>query len=925
MAKVDELEVLIKANTAELKNSLKQTQSQVASFGQSLSKMGSGISAGAVALGGVISAVFMKVFQEIAQNMDKAVERLDTLNNFPKGMSNLGIGTDIASQSVNKLSEDLKGLPTSLSDAVSAVQRLTAVNNNLEYSTDAFLALNNAILAGGATAQIQSSAIEQLSQAYAKGKPDMMEWRTIMQAMPAQLSQVAKAMGTTSTALGEGLRDGSISMNDFMNTIMRLNNEGLNGFQSFSDQARNSTGGVATAMTNLKISIQRGIAEIMNAIGQTNISGFINGIASAIGTVANYVAAFVKILKQAFAWVHALFGGGGGSTNEAVKETSSGIQGMASAVGGVSDNLDKATGSAKKLKHQLAGFDEMNVLQEQTSGGGGGGSAGGGGGGGIDVGDYSWGEDFADNASKVDEIVEKIKAKFQELVDWFKTTPLGQLLEKHLATWIQSAQKWIPKILDKFKEFGQNVWKSLKPLGELVIKIFSDLWNSVIKMWDKYGDRIVDGFWQVIYSIGDILNALWTNIIAPVLDPIIEALTNVWNQYLAPVFDNFMNMIGNLWTTIQDIWNNNIYPFILGIIEAIRPIFDAIGNVIGGALEWIGKTIGGFIDGIIKAFNGIIDFIGGIFSGDWERVWQGICDFFGGIWDAIVSVLSGAIDAIVWLFQSLWELLKGILEAIGNLFSGLWDWIVNIFKGIGQWFADRWHDIQNAFSDVGRWIGEKFTQAKDGIVNVFKGIGQWFADRWNDIKNAFSGVASWFGGVFSNAWTNITKFFSGIGQWFRDRVNDIKNAFSNIWNIFSEIGRNIWEGIKNGLGNVAQKFLDIFRGAIDGIKSFLGINSPSKLFASFGGYVSEGFANGILDESDKVQSAFEEISQFTVPELGLNSDMSIGMSEDLEDLSQQPIQLLLQIDGESIPVSASRITNALNDQTFLNNQNLLTI
>ena len=89
-----------------------------------------------------------------------------------------------------------------------AVQRFTSANGDIEKSTDLFLAVNNAILAGGASSEIQASALEQLSQAYAKGKPDMMEWRTLMTAMPAQLKQVANAMGYLSSAdLGEAVRE----------------------------------------------------------------------------------------------------------------------------------------------------------------------------------------------------------------------------------------------------------------------------------------------------------------------------------------------------------------------------------------------------------------------------------------------------------------------------------------------------------------------------------------------------------------------------------------------------------------------------------------------------------------------------------------------------------------------------------------------
>ena len=50
--------------------------------------------------------------------------------------------------------------------------------------------------------------------------------------------------------------------------------------------------------------------------------------------------------------------------------------------------------------------------------------------------------------------------------------------------------------------------------------------------------------------------------------------------------------------------------------------------------------IGGLVTSIQKTFGGLIDFITGVFSGDWNKAWQGIYDFFKGIWDAFAPCLS---------------------------------------------------------------------------------------------------------------------------------------------------------------------------------------------------------------------------------------------------------------------------------------------
>lgn len=242
-----------------------------------------------------ITKAFSSAWNMVTNSIDSAIDRYDTLQNFPKVMSNLGISAEESQKSIDKLSDKLTGLPTTLQDGALAVQRLTSKNGDIKKSTDLFLAMNNAILAGGASAQIQSSAIEQLSQAYAKGKPDMMEWRSLMTAMPAQLKQVAQAMGyIDADALGEALRDGSESMDNFMATITRLNTEGVNGFKSFEEQAKNSTGGIRTAITNMHSRVTQGVAAVIEAVNTGLQEAGLGNIAEVFENIGNTIRDSLK-------------------------------------------------------------------------------------------------------------------------------------------------------------------------------------------------------------------------------------------------------------------------------------------------------------------------------------------------------------------------------------------------------------------------------------------------------------------------------------------------------------------------------------------------------------------------------------------------------------------------------------------------------
>lgn len=528
MATIDELQVQITANAANFQKELNNVKHQLNSLSTSTKGITSKMSAGFIAVGTVIGNVLTKALSTVGSFADDAVTRLDTIKNFPKVMSNLGIGSDEANKAIGTLESKLQGLPTALDTAALAVQRFASANSNVGASTQMFLALNNAILAGGASTEIQKSALEQLSQAYAKGKPDMMEWRTMMMAMPAQLKQISTAMGyADASALGEALRSGEVSMNDFMATVIKLNKEGINGLSNFETQARNATGGVATSITNLKIAFTRALTNIMDAIGQSNIAGFFNNVANAVGTAANYVAAFIRVIMTAINAIRALFGQSAisfGGTKNGADSAATSVGSIGTAANNASDAIGGTSKAAKKLQKQLAGFDEMTVLRENESADGGGTSAGGVGNmgdlAGFDT-ELTGGLEKAQD--KIEEIAKKIRATLESMFDFDK---IGKAI----------------------KRFAKDVEKLLKPVG----KIFSDLWGYIKPLVSWAGNDLLPAF----------LNAL-----GGAISLIGEVLSTTWNSFLKPFIDNFLVPVAK--------WTGGV---IVGVLNAIGDALRALSE-----------------------------------------------------------------------------------------------------------------------------------------------------------------------------------------------------------------------------------------------------------------------------------------------------------------------------------------------------------
>ena len=307
----------------------------------------------------------------VSSSTGDAISRFDQLNAFPKVMSSLGVETQASEKAIKRLSEGLKGLPTTLNQGTQAVSRFVSKNGDVERSTEMFLALNNAIIAGNAPTENQAAALEQLTQAYSKGKPDMMEWRSLLTAMPGQLKQVAKAMGYVNTdELYDALQKGEVSMDDFMDAIMRLNTEGADGLESFQNQAKNAVGGISTAITNMKTAVVRGVSNMITSLDTTlkkaNIKG---GIAGLIGKIGE---GFEKGLGEISKLVEPFISGlitGKGLTEATANLTTTLFDAVSSAIQYVNDNIpeivmrigDMAQGIADGIKESLPKIAEKST------------------------------------------------------------------------------------------------------------------------------------------------------------------------------------------------------------------------------------------------------------------------------------------------------------------------------------------------------------------------------------------------------------------------------------------------------------------------------------------------------------------------------------------------------------------------------------
>lgn len=321
----------------------------------------------------------------------------------------------------------------------------------------------------------------------------------------------------------------------------------------------------------------------------------------------------------------------------------------------------------------------------------------------------------------------------------------------------------------------------------------------------------------------------WDNFYDDVIGPIVDGFRSLWES-IVKAFNQIKNAIGGntqswstWWTGLKNLWNE-VWAVLKAtftlIGEVLKGVFKALGNVI--------EAIASIISGVIKIFKGLTDFLVGVFTGDWQRAWEGIKNIWNGIWDLIVGTLVNLVKAI-------WNIIKGLVMGIINFFKELY----NVLVG------------NSIVPDMVKAIISWFNKLTAPIRNVMNAIGA--------ILRSFAGIVRTFVNYFINGVKEIVSWFSGL-------PGKIRGALSGAASWLYNTGKNIVQGLVNGVRSMAgylkNAILNLIPGPVRAIVAgALGINSPSKVFMGYGKNVVQGFVLGLHGEQRHLSSSLSMFDQ----------------------------------------------------------------
>ena len=217
------------------------------------------------------------------------------------------------------------------------------------------------------------------------------------------------------------------------------------------------------------------------------------------------------------------------------------------------------------------------------------------------------------------------------------------------------------------------------------------------------------------------------------------------------------------------------------------------------------------------------------------------------------------------------NIVNGILSGLPSLITGAMSVITNFSATILSALPTIW--------EKGK---ELILNLVNGIINNLPSI---ISSAATAVLNFLSTLRQNLPSVLQSGLTLLGELAAGLIKAIPNLVAKIPEIVTSIIDTFMEtdwasIGGNIIAGIANGLANAGEALWDAVKGVLgsfkDKVLGFFGIESPSKWGMYVGDMITAGFANGVMDNKNRIAAAVDEM---TVAAAGpFNSDMSYSLA-----------------------------------------------
>ena len=328
-------------------------------------------------------------------------------------------------------------------------------------------------------------------------------------------------------------------------------------------------------------------------------------------------------------------------------------------------------------------------------------------------------------------------------------------------------------IIDNSENLKNTFKNLLTPIEKMTGKL-SEAFTYVGEKWNEVYDTYMAPFMDSLKTgLSDTLSKFldyYNQYVVPFVDGIAEDFGTLWEEHIKPLADKANEFMASSIELTRILWENCLKPMIDWIIKNILPvllpIFQSIWNTIKKVFGSISDIIGGFID----TLKGLIDFAIGIFTGDWNKAWEGIKTFFKGTWDTIKGIVETVWNLIVGIIETVTSIIgakiKTVLAAIKEVWNTSWTWIKNL--------------VMNIWNSISTSISKAFNGVKNTISNILSSIKTIWNNIWKGLKTTVTNIFNGIWGTIKKVINSILGGIEGMANGVIKGINKVTSAMNNL-------------------------------------------------------------------------------------------------------------------------------------------------
>jgi hypothetical protein len=328
-------------------------------------------------------------------------------------------------------------------------------------------------------------------------------------------------------------------------------------------------------------------------------------------------------------------------------------------------------------------------------------------------------------------------------------------------------------------------------------------------------------------------------------------------------------------------------------LEGLKPtlsgFWEWIKQGVRNLSDWLKEKTGLALWELLALATGPLGALVVLFSRHWDEIKKTVSVVWSEIWKLIKTYWNNWVELAADVFGAIWDYITGTWDNIKNATSAIWGAIWGFLK-------NQWETIRDFGSNIFGIMADLITGRIDlrtAIKRIWEEIKSFLFGTWNNIKslgiNIWTAISEFFKtqselskNLFVSIWTAIKEFI--IGNW-----EAIKESATNIWTAVSGLIKNIWEDINDVVTRIATSILKFLGVNLDELKKTVSqkwadirttISTKWEEIKTdafnWGRKIITAFTDGVKDRISKIKTTFSSVAGTIKDYLGFSSPTKEG-------------------------------------------------